>query len=128
MRQVTAWITGLPGHLDTADETRMRAIRARCPDTDAAVKRVPGFARMIKDLSDERYKLTQWIAAVDQGLPTLRSFTMGLRREIAAVTAGLTEQYDSGAVESTINKIVAWKMQLIGRANHDLPRKLILAS
>ena len=29
--QVTAWITGLPGHLNTSDEARMRAIRARCP-------------------------------------------------------------------------------------------------
>jgi len=30
-RQVTGWITGLPGHLDPADEERLHAIRARCP-------------------------------------------------------------------------------------------------
>ena len=47
---------------------------------------------MIKDLSGEKNKLTAWIAAVDHDLPTLRSFTVGLRRDIAAVTAGLTEQ------------------------------------
>ena len=31
VRQVTAWITGLPGHLDTADEGRMQAIRGPLP-------------------------------------------------------------------------------------------------
>ncbi len=128
VRQVTAWITGLPGHLDGADEARLRAIRARCPEIDAAVRHVAGFARMIKDLSGEKDKLTEWIAAVDHDLPTLRSFTVGLRRDIAAVTAGLTQHYNSGAVEGTVNKIKARKMQLFGRAKHDLLRKLILAS
>ncbi|MET3807141.1 hypothetical protein ABIB25_004163 [Nakamurella sp. UYEF19] len=31
VRQVTAWITGLPGHLDTADEARMRTSAAAAP-------------------------------------------------------------------------------------------------
>jgi transposase len=128
VRQVTAWITGLPGHLGTADEARLKAIRARCPEIDAAVRHVAGFARMIKDLSGDQDKLTEWMAAVDRDLPTLRSFTAGLRRDIAAVTAGLTQPYNSGAVEGTVNKIKARKMQLFGRANHDLLRKLILVS
>ena len=106
----------------------MRAIRGRCPEIDAVVGHVASFARMIKDLSGERDRLTQWIAAVDHDLPALRSFTVGLRRDITAVTAGLTEHYNSGAVEGTVNKIKARKMQLFGRAKHDLLRKLILVS
>ena len=82
------------------------------------------FARMIKDLSGDRDRLAQWITAVDHDLPALRSFTVGLRRDITAVTAGLTEHYNSGAVD----KIKARKMQLFGRAKHDLLRKLILVS
>ena len=81
---------------------------------------------MIKDLSGDKDKLTGWMAAVDHDLPALRSFTVGLRRDLEAVTAGLTLQYNSGAVEGTVNKIKARKMQLFGRANHDLLRKLIL--
>ncbi len=54
----------------------------------------------------------------------MRSFTAGLRRDIEAVTAGLTEHHSSGAV----NKIKARKAQLFGRAKHDLLRKLILTS
>ena len=68
------------------------------------------------------------MAAVDHDLPTLRSFTVGLRRDIAAVTTGLTEQYSSGAVEGTVNKIKARKAQLFGRAKHDLLRKLVKTS
>ena len=106
----------------------MRAIRARCPEIDAVIGHVAGFARMIKDLSGDQDKLTQWMAAVDHDLPALRTFTVGLRRDIAAVTVGLTQQYNSGAVEGTVNKIKVRKMQLFGRAKHDLLRKLILAA
>ena len=128
VRQVTSWITGLPGRLNSADEARMKAIRVRCPEIDAAVKHVAGFARMIKDLSGDKDTLTQWLVAVDQDLPALRSFTRGLRRDLEAVTAGLTLPYNSGAVEGTVNKIKVRKMQLFGRAKPDLLRKLILLS
>ena len=126
VRQVTGWITGLPGHLDPADDARLRAIRARCPEIEAAVKHVAGFARMIKDLSGDKETLTGWMAAVDHDLPAMRSFTRGLRLDLEAVTAGLTLPYNSGAVEGTVDKIKARKMQLFGRANPDLLRKLIL--
>ena len=48
VRQVTGWITGLPGNLEPPDAGRLQAIRARCPEVDAAVRHVAGFARMIK--------------------------------------------------------------------------------
>jgi len=48
VRQVTAWITGLLGRLDPADQDRLKAIRARCPEIGAAVRLVAGFARLIK--------------------------------------------------------------------------------
>ena len=40
VRQVTGWITGLPGHLDRADAVRLNAIRARCPELDSAVRQL----------------------------------------------------------------------------------------
>ena len=125
-RQVTAWITGLPGHLDPADGEQLRAIRARCPELDAAVRHVAGFARMIKDLSGDKNTLTKWMGAVDADLPTLRSFTTGLRRDLDAVVAGLTLEYNSGAVEGTVNRIKQIKAAMYGRAKSDLLRKLIL--
>ncbi len=58
VRHVTGWITGLPGHLVPADGERLHAIRARCPELDAAVRHVASFARMIKDLSGDKNTLT----------------------------------------------------------------------
>ena len=65
----------------------------------------------------------QWIGAVDADLPPLRSFTAGLRRDLDAVVAGLTLQYNSGAVEGTVNRIKQLKTAMYGRAKPDLLRK-----
>ena len=127
VRQVTGWITGLPGHLDRADAVRLNAIRARCPELDSGFRHVAGFARMIKDLSGDRNRLTAWMGAVvADDLPALHSFTAGLRRDLDAVIAGLTLDYNSGAVEGTVNRIKQLKTAMYGRANPDLLRKLIL--
>jgi len=45
-------------------------------------------------------------------MPALRSFTAGLRRDLDAVVAGLTLQYNSGAVEGTVNRIKQLKMAI----------------
>jgi len=92
----------------------------------AAVRHVTGFARMIKDLSGDKDTLTGWMSAVDADLPMLRSFTAGLRRDLDAVVAGLTLEYNSGAVEGTVNRIKQLKSAMYGRAKPDLLRKLIL--
>jgi len=126
VRTVTGWITGLPSNLDPDAAVRLQAIRARCPELDAAVRHVAGFARMIKDLSGDENTLTKWIGAVDTDLPALRSFTIGLRRDSDAVVAGLTMGYNSGAVEGTVNRIKQLKAAMYGRAKPDLLRKLIL--
>ena len=126
VRKVTGWITGLPSNLDPDDAERMHAIRSRCPELDAAVRHVAGFARMIKDLSGEENALTKWIGAVDADLPALRSFTTGLRRDLTAVVAGLILEYSSGAVEGTVNRVKQLKAAMYGRAKPDLLRKLIL--
>jgi transposase len=126
VQTVAGWITGLPSNLEPEDVERLQAIRARCPELDAAVRHVAGFARMIKDLSGDENTLTKWIGAVDADLPTLRSFTAGLRRDLAAVVAGLTLPYNSGAVEGTVNRIKQLKAAMYGRAKPDLLRKLIL--
>ena len=101
-------------------------IRHRCPELDAAVRHVAGFARMIKDLSGDQNTLTKWIVAVDADLPVLRSFTAGLRRDLHPVVAGLTLDHNSGAVEGTVNRIKQLKAARYGRAKLDLLRKLIL--
>jgi hypothetical protein len=66
----------------------LHAIRVRCPELDAAVRHVAGFARMIKDLSGDKDTLAGWMGAVDADLPVLRSFTAGLRRDLEPWSPG----------------------------------------
>jgi transposase len=73
--------------------------------------------------------LPAWIAAVElDDLPSLRSFTSGIRRDQAAVTNGLTLAHSGGAVEGNVCRVKALKRQMFGRASLSLLRKRILLS
>ncbi|WP_034092095.1 transposase [Streptacidiphilus albus] len=56
----------------------------------------------------------------------MQSFVLGFRADLAAVTAGLTLSFSSGAVEGQVNRIKMLKRQMFGRAGLDLLRKRIL--
>jgi transposase len=114
-----------PCHLSTGDQAQLAAILARCPELAALREHITGFA----DLMTHRRgrNLDKWITAAEaSGLPELRSFTTGLRRDQDAVTAGLTLPYSSGVVEGHVNRIKMLKRQMHGRASPDLLRRRIL--
>jgi len=54
---------------------------------------------------------------VDADLPPLRSFTAGFRRDLDAVVARLTLDYNSGAVEGIVNRIKQIKMAMYASAD-----------
>jgi hypothetical protein len=57
-----------------------------------------------------------------------RRCAAGLRRDLDAVRAGLTEQCSSGPVEGFVHKLKALKRQGYGRAGGDLPQARVLAA
>ena len=70
------------------------------------------------------HKLAEWRTDVEAtGSLALRPFVTGLRRDLDAVTAGLTLVHNSGPVEGHVNRIKMLKRQMYGRANLDLLRK-----
>jgi len=72
-------------------------------------------------------RLEAWASQAETSpVSELRWFAKGLRKDWAAVTAGLTVSYSSGAVEGHVNRIKMIKRQMYGRANPDLLRKRIL--
>ena len=71
--------------------------------------------------------LGAWAANAEASpVPELRGFAKGLRKDWAAVTAGLTLPYSSGVVEGHVNRIKMIKRQMYGRAKPDLLRKRVL--
>ncbi|MFG2045795.1 transposase, partial [Dactylosporangium sp. NPDC048998] len=124
-RRVAKWIMSDPAKLKIDDQRKLEAIRRRSPALDALAGHVQDFADMMRKLRGAR--LPQWIAAVlASDLVQLHSFAKGLQRDLAAVTAGLTLPWSSGAVEGQVNRVKMLKRQMYGRAKFDLLRRRIL--
>jgi transposase len=75
----------------------------------------------------EGHWLPAWLArARADDLSELGSFVVGVERDLAAVTAGLTLPWSSGPVDGHVNRIKMLKRQMYGRANLDLLRKRVI--
>jgi transposase len=116
-----------PEHLSDGDQERLTQILARCPQLAATARHVASFAAMMGQRTGKE-QLPAWLDAVAaDDLPALHSLVAGLRRDMDAVTNGLSLDYSSGQVEGNVNRIKMIKRQMFGRAKFDLLRKRVLA-
>jgi transposase len=124
-RKVASWILTPPGKLTDDNRAALAQITARCQELAATRTLVREFADMLCHRHGEN--LEAWAAQAENSpVSELRGFAKGLRKDWAAVTAGLTVPYSSGAVEGHVNRIKMLKRQMYGRANPDLLRKRVL--
>ena len=124
-RQITRWLLSRPATLDTGEQAQLAAILTRCPHLDALAGHLRAFAEMMTGRHGQH--LPGWLAKVEaDDQPQLHSFTAGIRRDLQAVTNGLTLPYSSGAVEGNVNRIKMIKRQMYGRAGFGRLRKRIL--
>ncbi|MFV9452214.1 ISL3 family transposase [Rhodococcus sp. NM-2] len=125
VRQATGWLTRHPDRLTDDERTALEALLERSPALATTRDLVHDFAEIMVERRGR--DLGAWMTAVDaNGDRALRSFVTGLRRDLDAVTAGLTLPYSSGPVEGHINRIKMLKRQMYGRANLDLLRKRVI--
>ena len=74
-------------------------------------------------------KLDGWLAQAEVcAAPAMRRFAVGLKKDLAAVRAGLTEEWSNGPVEGFVHKLKLLKRQGYGRAGFDLLRARMLAA
>jgi transposase len=124
-KEAASWILTPPGDLADGDRAALAQITARCAELSATGDLVREFADMLCNRHGER--LEAWASQAETGpVSELRGFAKGLRRDWAAVTAGLTVSYSSGPVEGHVNRIKMIKRQMYGRAKPDLLRKRVL--
>ena len=125
IRDVTQWLTRRPEDLTRHDTTTLTRILTRNPALAGTYTLIREFAQMLTQLTGKH--LPAWLNRVEHdGEPELRTFAKGLRRDLAAVTAGLTLPYSSGPVEGNVNRIKMIKRQMYGRAGFELLRHRIL--
>jgi hypothetical protein len=125
LRDVTGWITRHPDSLTQDETSQLKAILGRCPQLNATAEHVRTFAEMMNARAG--HKLAAWIDDVKaSNLPELVSFVNGIGCDLAAVEAGPTLPFSSGAVEGQVNRIKMLKRQMFGRAGLALLRKRVL--
>jgi transposase len=124
-RHLTRWMMTDPNHLDPEAAEHLTTALAACPELRATAEHVRAFADLMNKHRGDR--LADWMDRVlADRLPALHSLITGLRRDLAAVVAGLTLPWSSGPVEGTVNRIKTIKRQMYGRASFALLRKRIL--
>jgi len=124
-RHLTRWIMTDPLHLHCEEADQLAKALAACPELRATAERVREFADLMNKQRGDR--LPDWMRRVQADpLPALHSLITGLRRDLDAVVAGLTMQWNSGPVEGNVNRIKTIKRQMYGRASFSLLRKRIL--
>jgi len=102
-RQV-AWLLRRPtGDLSPSQRQFLAQLPEQWPAVTAIRELAQDFDRLIRDR--DAAALASWlIRAEASGETEFREFAVGLRRDLAAVTAALTEAWSSGQVEGQVNE------------------------
>lgn len=108
-RRLVSWTMSRPTDLASHDRLHLDDLLATCPHLTAMAERVRSFAGLLTQRRGQ--ELTNWMSAVEStDLPALHSFVRGLRKDLPAVVAGLTQKHSSGAVEGAVNRIILWNL------------------
>jgi transposase len=125
VRQASWLLLSDPETLEQEEQAYVTALTQRCPEAEQA----RGLARRFLTLVREREHaaLAPWVEQVEQSdVPELRGFAAGLRRDWAAVSAGLELPWSNGQTEGQVNRLKLLKRQMDGRATFEFLRRRFL--
>jgi transposase len=113
--------------LTAEQEAYLERLGAVDPALADARRLTQEFARMARNLAGP--ELDGWLREAEASpAPVMRRFAAGLRKDLDAVRAGLTEGWSNGPVEGFIHKLKLLKRQGYGKANFDLLRTRTLTA
>jgi transposase len=117
-------------HEDKLDEEQEKYLKRLCEAHEALAdtrRLTQEFAHMVRRL--EGKDLDGWLKDAEESRSTaIQSFALGLRKDLDAVRAGLTEKWSNGCVEGFVHKLKLLKRQGYGRAGFELLRARMLAA
>jgi AcrR family transcriptional regulator len=117
-------------HEEKLDEEQEEYLGRLCEADEALAdtrRLTQEFACMVRRLEGE--DLDGWLMDAEESRSTaMRSFALGLRKDLHAVRAGLTEKWSNGPVEGFVHKLKLLKRQGYGRAGFELLRARMLAA
>jgi transposase len=126
-RQAAFLLMRQPEVLDDADGSMIERLCEQSMEVETAHRLTQEFIKMVRERGGER--LDDWLRRIDETeIPEMHSFAAGIRRDKAAVLAGLTLAYSSGQVEGQVNRLKFIKRSAYGRAKFDLLRQRVLTA
>jgi transposase len=124
-REVSWWYMLPPEQLTERQQAQLRQVCQAEADLHMAYELTQEFVKMVKERKKDC--LEAWMKRAQQsGLPALKGFARGLRRDYAAVEASLSSPWSQGQVEGQITRLKLLKRQMYGRARFDLLRLRVL--
>jgi transposase len=118
-----AWrVVADPDRLAERERRLIDALAERLPVADAAIAPPRRFRRMVR--GREAGGLDGRLEAARAG--PLHGFAAGIRRDLEAVRAGLSEPWSTGPVEGQISRPKTIKRRMAGRAKADLLRQRVM--
>ena len=124
-RHVAALLLRRPEKRTDDEQAYLSRLRAGEPALATIAALTDAFTALVRERGGAR--LEEWLRAVEtEAPPALQRFANGLRADLAAVRAGLTEAWSNGATEGQVNKLKLIKRHMYGRAKFDLLRQRVL--
>jgi transposase len=124
-RRATALLLRDPADLSEREVAFLGHLRRECPEVERVQALAAGFQALVR--AQDGPGLSGWVAAAEaSGCAELCSFARGLRRDWAAVQAGITLPWNNGMSEGFVNKVKTCKRAMYGRAKLDLLRLRVL--
>lgn len=110
---------------DEATVQRVEKLQQAHAELDEAITLTEAFATLIR--KRDCAALDLWLdQAASSTLKSFRNFALSLRRDYGAVRAGVEQNWSTGPVEGTINKLKMVKRTMFGRAGFALLQRRIL--
>jgi transposase len=121
-RRLSRLMTTRREHLSKADAVTVAAIETAVPALATARELLDRFHRMFR--TRDMQALEPWVAQTEGTL--FSAFGKGIRADLVAVKAALSEPWSNGQTEGQITKLKLVKRQMYGRARLDLLRARLL--
>jgi len=125
LRLVAFWLAKPTAERKEAEQKWVQVITRDQPEISNAEHLAQAFRDMVKNrkVGD----LDAWLKSAEaSGTPELNGFAMGIRRDHAAVAAGIEKPWSNGQVEGQVHRLKLLKRQMYGRSGFLLLRRRVL--
>jgi transposase len=111
----------------TVETQYLEHLQGATPDLTASFGLIEEFLEMVRERTGTQ--LPDWLKRVAKnGCDALQRFANGLCDDLAAVQAGLTEEWSNGVTEGHVHRVKLLKRQCYGRAGFATLRARVLQS